>query len=311
MENASKQYRAALHQKMPSYLVANTAMLNQGETIRRQFMGNIWADDKKGFYVNQQNGHSKYSSNLGFIDYGYGYKANQSSTLFGGFAPLSDNTELHAAVGFGKQTVKPQAVDGVSETRYKSTSFLVGLHNKWDNVIFNTILGYHLHRGKVSTSSEKNIARIEGTQVQFAGEVGYEIPVGQFTLTPIFGLSYNQLRTDVEDSQDRWNVALKPYNVFSQQIGTQMSWKNDVVKLSAGAFYENANGKSKAVSVSAGNQQAEFKTSRQGNALLFNVNSDFTITKQFSLGLRLEHRHGLYKAKLKQTQFGGKLEYRF
>lgn len=311
MDNAAKQYRAALHQKVPSYLVANTAMLNQGETVRRQFMGNIWADDKKGFYVNQQNGNSTYRSNLGFTDYGYGYKANQSSTLFGGFAPLSGNTELHAAVGFGKQSVKPQAVDGASETRYKSTSFLVGLHNKWDNVIFNTVLGYHLHRGKVSTSSEKNIARIEGTQVQFAGEVGYEIPVGQFAITPIFGLSYNQLRTDVEDSQDRWNVALKPYNVFSQQVGTQLSWKNDVVKLSAGAFYENSNGKPKAVSVSAGSQQAEFITGRQGNALLLNVNSDFTIAKQFSLGLRLEHRHGLSKAELKQTQFSGKLEYKF
>ncbi|QIM63231.1 hypothetical protein A1D29_08030 [Pasteurellaceae bacterium Orientalotternb1] len=83
MANAAKQYRAALHQKVPSYLVANTAMLNQGESIRRQFMGNIWSDDKKGFYVNQQNGNTTYRSNLDFTDYGYGYKANQSSTLFG------------------------------------------------------------------------------------------------------------------------------------------------------------------------------------------------------------------------------------
>ncbi|QIM63230.1 hypothetical protein A1D29_08025 [Pasteurellaceae bacterium Orientalotternb1] len=218
---------------------------------------------------------------------------------------------MHAAVGFGKQRVNPQAVDGASETRYKSTSFLVGLHNKWDNVIFNTILGYHLHRGKVSTSSQKNIARIDGTQVQFAGEVGYEIPVGQFALTPMVGLSYNQLRSEVKDSQARWHVALKPYNVFSQQIGTQLSWKNEVVKLSAGAFYENSNGKPKAVSVSADNQRAKFATGHQGNALLFNVNSDFALGKQFSLGLRLEHRHGLTKAKLKQTQFGGKLEYKF
>lgn len=311
MANSARQYRAALHHKVPSYLVANTAMLNQGESVHRQFMDNIWSDDKKGLYVNQQNGHSQYTSNLGFTDYGYGYKANQSSTLFGGFAPLSDNTELHAAIGFSKQTVKPQAVDGSSETRYKSTSFLVGLHNKWDNVILNTTFGYHSHRGKVSTSEQKNIGRIDGSQMQFAGEVGYEIPVGQFAVTPMLGLSYQQLKTDVEDTQDRWNIALKPYNVFSQQLGANISWRNDVVRLSAGAFYENSNGHPKAVSIAANGQYAEFATGRHGNALLFKVNSDFTLAKHLTFGLRIEHRHALSTAKLKQTQFGGKLEYRF
>lgn len=311
MANSARQYRAALHHKVPSYLVANTAMLNQGESVHRQFMDNIWSDDKKGLYVNQQNGHSQYTSNLGFTDYGYGYKANQSSTLFGGFAPLSDNTELHAAIGFSKQTVKPQAVDGSSETRYKSTSFLVGLHNKWDNVILNTTFGYHSHRGKVSTSEQKNIGRIDGSQMQFAGEVGYEIPVGQFAVTPMLGLSYQQLKTDVEDTQDRWNIALKPYNVFNQQLGANISWRNDVVRLSAGAFYENSNGHPKAVSIAANGQYAEFATGRHGNALLFKVNSDFTLAKHLTFGLRIEHRHALSTAKLKQTQFGGKLEYRF
>ncbi|MGX2947240.1 exo-alpha-sialidase [Frederiksenia canicola] len=311
MANSARQYRAALHHKVPSYLVANTAMLNQGESVHRQFMDNIWSGDKKGFYVNQQNGHSQYTSNLGFTDYGYGYKANQSSTLFGGFAPLSDNTELHAAIGFSKQTVKPQAVDGSSETRYKSTSFLVGLHNKWDNVILNTTFGYHSHRGKVSTSEQKNIGRIDGSQMQFAGEVGYEIPVGQFAVTPMLGLSYQQLKTDVEDTQDRWNIALKPYNVFSQQLGANISWRNDVVRLSAGTFYENSNGQPKAVSIAANGQYAEFATGRHGNALLFKVNSDFTLAKHLTFGLRIEHRHALSTAKLKQTQFGGKLEYRF
>lgn len=311
MANSARQYRAALHHKVPSYLVANTAMLNQGESVHRQFMDNIWSGDKKGFYVNQQNGHSQYTSNLGFTNYGYGYKANQSSTLFGGFAPLSDNTELHAAIGFSKQTVKPQAVDGSSETRYKSTSFLVGLHNKWDNVILNTTFGYHSHRGKVSTSEQKNIGRIDGSQMQFAGEVGYEIPVGQFAVTPMLGLSYQQLKTDVEDTQDRWNIALKPYNVFNQQLGANISWRNDVVRLSAGAFYENSNGHPKAVSIAANGQYAEFATGRHGNALLFKVNSDFTLAKHLTFGLRIEHRHALSTAKLKQTQFGGKLEYRF
>ena len=310
MEQAAKQYRAAVHQKVPSYLVANNAMLNQGDNIRRQFMDNIWSDDKKGFYVNQQNGNAKYSSNLGFNQYGYGYKANQSSTLFGGFAPINDHTELHAAVGFGKQTVTPQAVDGSSETRYKSTSFLVGLHNKWDNVIFNTVLGYHLHRGKVSTAEQKNISRVEGTQVQVAGELGYEIPVGQFAVTPMVGVSYQHLRANVEDN-DRWNVSLKPYNVFSQQVGSNFSWKNDIVRVSAGAFYEHNNGQPKAVNVAANGQHADFSTGRQGNALLLKLNSDFTLAKQFTFGLRLEHRHGLSSAKLKQTQFGGKLEYKF
>lgn len=305
------QYRTAINAKVPSYLVANNAIFNHGDTIRRQFMDNLWAEDKKGFYVNQQNGNSVYTSNLGFTEYGYGYKGKHSSTLFGGFVPVSEHTELHAAVGFGKQTVTPKAADGASQTDYKSTSFLVGLHNKWDSVLLNTVLGYHTHRGKVSTAEEQNAGRIEAKQLQLSTEVGYEIPVGNLTVTPTAALIYQQVKTSVNDRANGWNVDTKPYNVFSQQLGTNISWKNDVVRLSAGAFFEHNNAQTKDVRVKAGQQVAQFATGRQGDALVFKLNSDFSLTKQLSLGLRVEHRQPTSDAKLRQTQFGGKLEYKF
>ncbi|MGX2951102.1 autotransporter outer membrane beta-barrel domain-containing protein [Ursidibacter sp. B-7004-1] len=311
VEEIQRNYRVALNQKIPSLLIANTAIFNQGDNVRRQFMDSLWSQDKKGFYVNQQHGNSIYVSDLGFLEYGYNYKAKQSSTLFGGFIPLSENTELHTAIGFNTQTVTPDAADGASKTKYKSTSLLAGLHQKWENLILNTSLGYHLHKGEISTPQELNTAKIEAKQLQVTGEVGYEIPVGNINLVPVLGLSYQQVTSKLQDVTTKWDVDLGNYAVFSQYAGLNVVWKNDVIRLSAGSFFENNESDSKSVNIRTGQQSSEFKTGNVGNTLLLKLNSEFALTKQLGLGIRFEHRHALSDAKLKQTQIGAKLEYKF
>ncbi|QGM80352.1 exo-alpha-sialidase [Otariodibacter oris] len=308
---AGQEYRVAINQKVPSYLVANNAILNQGDTIRRQFMDNIWSINKKGFYINQQNGNSRYTSDVSFNNYGYGYKATQSSTLIGGFTPITENMELHAGIGFSKQDVTPRSPDGYSETRYKSTSFLAGLHNRWNNIILNSHIGYHIHHGKVSTAEQRNIASINAKQFQIGSEVGYAIPLNDITITPTIGINYQRIKTKVNDHSNDWNISMKPYNVFSQYMGANVGWKNEIVALNLGAFYENSNLDRKDVLISDGRQHSDFMTGKQGDAFLMKIDSEFTITEQLSLGLKVEHRHDISDAKLKQTQFGGRLEYKF
>lgn len=312
-QNADNQaYRAALEARIPSYLVANTAVYHQGEALRQQFMANLWTTDTKGLYVNYQDGNTRYQSNRNFAEYGYGYKAKQSSTLIGGYVPLSETASLHAGVGFSKQTVTPEAADGWSETHYKTTSLLMALQNKWQNgVIWNAGVGYHIHKGRVATASNANVATINAKQWQVATDLGYEIPLGQFSLTPLVGLGYQQVDMQVDNHLGgNWDVSIKPYNVFSQRIGSYLSWKNDVARLNIGTFYEHNNDQTASVTIRA-NETAQFETSRLGNAILFNASGEFAVTKQLSLELRLEHRKGLSDAKLKQTRLGGKLEYQF
>ncbi|QIM67783.1 hypothetical protein A4G16_10650 [Mannheimia granulomatis] len=303
-------HRAAINSRVPSYLVAPIAMYNHGNLIRQQFMANLWTHDKRGFYVSQQNGNSRYDSNLSFINYGYNFKAKQSSTLFGGYLPIGVNSELHLGLGFGKYSVNPQAADGWSETRYKSTSFMAALHNQWDNLIVNTSIGYHVQKGKIHTADAQNVASVKGKQFQASGEVGYQIPLGNVAVTPVWGLTYQQVKTSTNNRVGNWAVNIDPFKVFTQHIGANLSWKGDRIRLNAGAFYEHQHSRGGKVAIQA-NQTEQFKSGSLGSGLVFKLNGDIALTEQFFLELGVAHRKALDKAKIHQTQFNAKLEYRF
>ncbi|QLB13130.1 autotransporter-associated beta strand protein [Bisgaardia hudsonensis] len=304
-------HRAVINPKIPSYLVANIAMLNQGNSLQQQFMNNLWSRKTAGFYVDQKHSNSNYQSNLGFKQYGYDYKSSQNSTLFGGYIPLSNNTELHAGIGLSQQDVTPNAADGWSKARYKSTSFLLAARNQWDNVILNLGLGYHNHKGKLSVADNDDIARINGKQLQLLGEVGYEFQLANFIVTPIYRLTYQHLTTSTnEHLGNNWDIDFGKNKLISHRLGANFTWKNEAARFGIGAFYEDNSNNIHDILVKA-DQGKTFKSAKQGNAFLMQVNADFAITKQFSIGLSLDHRHAVSNAKLKQTQFGGKLEYKF
>ncbi|QLB18248.1 exo-alpha-sialidase [Mannheimia granulomatis] len=303
-------HRAAINSRVPSYLVAPIAMYNHGNLIRQQFMANLWTHDKRGFYVSQQNGNSRYDSNLSFIDYGYNFKAKQSSTLFGGYLPIGVNSELHLGLAFGKYSVNPQAADGWSETRYKSTSFMAALHNQWDNLIVNASIGYHLQKGKLHTADAQNVASIKGKQLQASGEVGYQIPLGNVAVTPVWGLTYQQMKTSTNNRVGNWAVNIDPFKVFTQHIGANLSWKGDRIRLNTGVFYEHQHSRGGKVAIQA-NQTEQFKSGSLGSGLVFKLNGDIALTEQFFIELGVAHRKALDKAKIHQTQFNAKLEYRF
>ncbi|MDH2924185.1 Neuraminidase (sialidase) [Nicoletella semolina] len=302
--------RLAVQSRIPSYLVANNAMFAQGDTLRHQFMDNIGEEDRKGFYVKQQHGNSQYRSNLSFQDYGYSYQAKQNSTLFGGYLPFSESLTLHAGIGFSKQKVTPNAVDGTSHANYHTTSFLVGLQQDWDKLQFTHHLGYHSHRGSMNLSDRDNIATVRGKQLHLSGQLGYRTTMDKVTITPTFGLSYDRLNTKAIDHLSQWQVAVEPKTVFSQYIGSQLSVKLDKIRLKTGVFYENRLEREGKVAITA-QQSGDFRTGKLGNALLVNTVVDFSLTSRFSLGLQASYRHALGQAKLQQTQISGKLEYRF
>ncbi|PJG82700.1 exo-alpha-sialidase [Caviibacterium pharyngocola] len=305
---ATSPARTKLNDHVPSYLVAGTAMVNQGNTVRDMFTDNLWAKHKKGFYVIQKHSNADYTTDLSFVNYGYNYDSKQNTTLFGGYVPVSANTELHAGLGFSNQKVTPKAVDGYSYARYKTTSLLLAVHNEWDNLLLNTHVGLHWHRGKVSTHEVSDIARIKGNQYQIGSELGYKFNLGQFSVTPVAGLSYQYFDMDVTDkSRYQLNVTAEPYRVFTQYAGSYVGWDNEIVALRVGALYEHNNESRDQLVIN----NEGFTTGRLGNSVVLKANADFSILPQLKLGVQFEHRHAVSDAKLKQTDIAAKLEYKF
>ncbi|MEG9499673.1 autotransporter outer membrane beta-barrel domain-containing protein, partial [Mannheimia indoligenes] len=308
--NNSQPARVAVSPRVPSYVVAATATYHQGNQIKDIFLDNVWKDNKQGFYVIQSHTSNEYNTDRSFVNYGYGYKGKQNTTLFGGYVPLTANTELHAAVGFGKQTIEPKAADGYSKGKYKTVSGLVSINNKWDNVLLNVGVGYHRHSGDISASGIDKVAKVKSNQHQVFTQFSYEIPFGQLTVTPMLGLSYQNLNTQVNDKD--WNVEVKDYNVFSQQVGSNFSWKADSVRFNLGVFYENVNSSVPQVRIlPVGDSAESFSGGKLGNNIVVKASSEVTLLPNLTLGLQVSHRHALSSAKLKQTNVMGKIEYKF
>ncbi len=297
---------------MPSYLVAKTAMVAQGNVLQQQFMQNLWAENKKGFYVNQLHSNSRYQSDLAFNDYGFGFKAEQNSTLFGGYLPLGERSELHAGVGFSKQKVTPNAADGESQASYKTTSLLLGLHNQWgQNGVINSYLDYHWHSGKISAQESKESAKVKGKQFSLRSELGYRVPFGQFSLTPVVGVGYQQLTMAAQDHlAQNWQADFTPYRSFTALAGSYFNLDLDKLRLKAGMFYEH-NIEHQGSATLIANQQQTFKQGRLGSAVLFKGEAEYAFSPNVKLSLNASHRNGVAKGKLKRTQIGAQLSYLF
>lgn len=327
--NNVNQNRTLVQPRVASYITANTVMLNQGNLVSDTFVDNLLSggvsvsgkplhghsasqNGKPGFYVVQSYSNNKYESNRGFVDYGYDYKAKQNTTLFGGYVPVTANTELHTAIAFSKYNVEPKAADGYSKGKYKTVSGLVAVKNQWDNIRFNLGVGYHRHSGDITTAAVDKAGKVKAHQTQVFTQIGYEIPFGQFSLTPMAGLSYQSIDTRINDSEPTWNVEVKDQNIFSQQIGTLLSWKGDKVRFNFGAFYENVGDKEAKVRVSpTATSSSEFSSGKLGNNLLVKASSEIDLLPNLTFGVQVGHRQSVSSAKLKQTNVSGKLEYKF
>lgn len=298
--------RAKLKAQVPSYLVATNAMLSQGNALRDRFLDNAYAKEKQGFYVLQQYDKRRYESDLSFSNYGYDFDSKQHSTLFGGYIPLTAQTELHGGIGFSRQKVTPKAADGVSETRYKTTSLLFALQHKWDNWRLSGGVGVHFHRGDVSAAGASG--KIKGTQYQVDTELGYQIGDEQFRITPTVGLSYQQLHVNIDDrSMSSLSIEQDKRRVLTPSLGAYAEWNQARFQWKLGAFYEHNQDSGKDLYVGA----ERFLTGKLGNAVVVKASGDIALTPQLSFGVQLNHRHGVSNAKLKQTEVAGKLEYRF
>ena len=280
------QTRAKLGEQIPSYLVSGTAMTASGEKVRNLFTTQF-DQQADGFYLIQAHTHSKYTSNLGFAEYGYGYKTKQNTTAFGANSDVTDNTSLNAMVSFTTANIEPKE-DKAHKTRYKSTGALLGMK-------------HHLHRGKVSDGN-----RIKGKQYQVFSTLGYDIPLStNLIFTPIVGLGYQNLENNINDS--RLKVTSDDHRVFNQVAGAKLTYKTSAFDVKFSVAYENNIENNHYVQVG----QERFKTGKLGNALITGLAVESNITPNLSFGLQANHRSGVSSAKRTETGIGAKVEYKF
>ncbi|URL06197.1 exo-alpha-sialidase [Avibacterium sp. 21-595] len=301
-------YRAALNSQVPAYLITNLALLEHSYMQTQTFTQNI-TQDTKNFYVLQQHRKASYDSNLGFTDYGYGYKSTTNSTLFGGKLDLNDKHPLHLGLALSKFSIEPKTtkIEGSSSAKYKSVGLLFTLENKLTEQSYINLSGnYQYVRGKISTSQHKDLAKVRGHSWGIGTEMGYHFLLNEIRLTPIMALQYQRSKAKIEDHTFSWNINNDRQAIFTQQIGGEIAWK----LLKFRAMYEHNAGNTPTLTLNDGTTQ-QYKTGKLGNALLFSASAGYDITQNLNISAQISHRTSLSDYGLKQTYFAGKLTYRF
>ncbi|TCJ97924.1 autotransporter-associated beta strand protein [Volucribacter psittacicida] len=290
--------RAKLKSHIPNYLVANTAMTNQAREVAHLFSQQFNRDN--GLYLLQQHQGANYTSNLGFDEYGYGYKSRQNLTALGINQSINEQTSLNAMISHGRTKVEPKAEE-YSKTNYKSTGLLAGIQHHIDNFSIQAGLGYYWHRSDVSGGSS-----IKGKQYQVFGTLDYKLPfTDNLALIPTIGLKYQQLKAEINDVE--LNVQSDTHKVFSQYVGARLNYQLSNMTFNLSTGYEHNAEKEHYVHIS----QQTFKTGKLGNAIVLGGDANINIGKSWNIGVLVNHRIGVSQAKLKDTSVTAKLAFTF
>ncbi|MFZ7332478.1 exo-alpha-sialidase, partial [Avibacterium avium] len=305
---SASTYRPALNSQVPAYLVTNLALLEHSYMQAQIFAQNI-TQGTKNFYVLQQHRKATYNSNLGFGDYGYGYKSTTNSTLFGGRLDLNDKHHLHLGLALSKFSVEPKTteIEGSSSAKYNSVGVLFTLENQLTEQSYVNLSGnYQYMRGKISTSQHKDLAKVRGHSWGIGAETGYHFLLNEVRLTPIIALQYQSSKVNIEDHTFSWNINNDRQYIFTQQIGGEIAWKS----LKLRTMYEHNTGNTPVLTLNDGTTQ-QYKTGKLGNSLLFSASAGYDITPNLNISAQISHRKSLSDYGLKQTNLAVKLEYQF
>ncbi|MFZ7129161.1 exo-alpha-sialidase [Avibacterium avium] len=306
--SSASSYRPALNSQVPAYLVTNLALLEHSYMQAQIFARNI-TQGTKNFYVLQQHRKATYNSNLGFGDYGYGYKSTTNSTLFGGRLDLNDKHHLHLGLALSKFSVEPKTteIEGSSSAKYNSVGVLFTLENQLTEQSYVNLSGnYQYMRGKISTSQHKDLAKVRGHSWGIGAETGYHFLLNEVRLTPIIALQYQSSKANIEDHTFSWNINNDRQYIFTQQIGGEIAWKS----LKLRTMYEHNTGNTPVLTLNDGTTQ-QYKTGKLGNSLLFSASAGYDITPNLNISAQISHRKSLSDYGLKQTNLAVKLEYQF
>lgn len=305
----NKIARVALSDQVPSYLIASTALLEQGMYISNIFKQNAQYNQQH-FYVLQNHSNAHYSSNLNFSQYGYHYEVKQNTTLFAGNLPLNDHSALHAGLAFSRYNITPKAVDGHSIGKYKTVGLLLKHHSQIAQFSVDLYTAYYHHKGTITTT-EKNVATVTAHQLNLGSEVRYDLNWHNMTLSPLVGLGYSQLTSSLTDhSTYDWKIDSPNRYVFSTQVGSQLSYQLAPASINLRAVYANNYGNQGITNIKT-NTTHSFQNGKIGNLFMFSSDIKFNLSKNLSLSAQLQYQKPADKVGVERKDISAKLEYRF
>jgi outer membrane autotransporter protein len=321
--------RPALVPQMPSYIVAPTALLNYGDAMidtLHQRLGEIrdvTPTDPHGgeLFVRYVGSQQRYSSNLGFADYGFGFDQQINALQLGGsiVSWTTDTSILRAGWAFDKGTtrVTPNAPDGASTGRYDAHGVSAWLTWQQANGFYvDAVLGGEHYQGDVDTQARNSaVANLRAASWTASVETGYPFALGNgWSVEPQAQLKHQSLTfnnfTDADGLYTQINVA----GLTTTRVGARLT-KTDNARFSPyllADFIRTTGGSSQIdTSSSAWDASGVFSGGRLGDSYRLGAGATSQLTSHLAIYGEANYLHSTDSYGLRGWQANMSLRFNF
>ncbi len=302
--------RPALVPQMPSYITAPTALLNYGDAMidtLHQRLGEIRdaapSDPHGGeLFVRYVGSQQRYSSNLGFADYGFGFDQQINALQLGGsiVSWTTDNSSLRAGWAFDKGTtrVTPNAPDGASVSRYDAHGASAWMTWQQANGFYvDAVLGDEHYQGDVDTQARGSAAaNLRAASWTASVEMGYPFALGKgWSLEPQAQLKRQSLTFNSFTDADGLYTQVDVGGLTTTRMGVRLT-KTDDARFSPyvrADFIRTTGGDSQIyTSSNAWDASGAFNGGRLGNSYRLGAGATSQWLSHVALYGEADYRHG-------------------
>ncbi len=309
--DAAPRVRPALVPQMPSYIVAPTALLNYGDSMidtLHQRLGEIRdaapSDPHGGeLFVRYIGSQQRYSSNLGFADYGFGFDQQINALQLGGgiVSWTTDKSSLRVGWAFDKGTtrVTPDAPDGASAGRYDAHGVSAWMTWQQANGFYvDALLGGEHYEGDVDTQARNSaVANLRAASWTASVETGYPFALGKgWSLEPQVQLKRQSLTFNSFTDNDGLYTQIDVGGLTTTRVGARLT-KTDDARFSPylrADFIRTIGGDSQIyTSSNAWDASGAFNGGRLGNSYRLGAGATSQWLSHLALYGEADYRHGV------------------
>jgi outer membrane autotransporter protein len=308
--DAPVHVRAALVPQIPSYIVAPTALLNYGDAMidtlheRLGEIRDVAPSDPHGgeLFVRYVGSQQRYSSNLGFADYGFGFDQQINAVQLGGsiVSWTGDRSSLRAGWAFDQGTtrVTPNAPDGASAGRYDAHGASAWITWQQANGFYvDAVLGGEHYRGDVDTQARNSaVANLRAASWTASVEAGYPVALGDgWLLEPQAQLKHQSLTFNNFTDADGLYTQIDVGGLTATRVGARLA-KTDNARFTpyvrADVIRTIGGGSSINASSSVWDASGAFNGGRIGNSYRLGAGATSQWTSHLALYGEANYLHG-------------------
>ncbi|OLL28626.1 hypothetical protein BTH42_26895 [Burkholderia sp. SRS-W-2-2016] len=319
--------RPAVAPQIAAYLSAPVAFLYAGmldmDMLHRR-LGEIRDDGPLGrdggdgeMFFRAYGGDFRYSSNIGFQQFGYDMSGDYSAIQFGANAFTLRNTDglwrfgLAGTVGW--LHFEPEAVDGPSSSRSNIFRFSgYGTYQSRQGWYFDGILSAGWFNGHVDTSARGQTMKLQGNAYAASMEAGYPVALPyRLHIEPQIQLVGQHLSFHNSFDADDLDVNIGAQNQLVGRLGVRLTRPFDVSSglLTPYAAIDLLHSFTDGTSVQVSGVQ--FTSGKLGDALQYSLGLNGTPTARLSLYGRVSYQQAIGNAGVRGWLFNAGARYLF